>query len=105
MEIAEEERDVLYLEALVDQQRLQDLAALSKELAAKRREVIPDEVWFHFMKLVADADYTNAIVCGESLAQEVLGVQVSQGELVRPTLTEELIRETAARVLMLWIFI
>jgi hypothetical protein len=38
-------------------------------LAEKRREVIPDEVWFHFLRLVADADYTNAIVCGESLAQ------------------------------------
>lgn len=38
-EIAEEEKDVLYLEALVDQQRIADLAALSKELAAKRREL------------------------------------------------------------------
>ena len=38
-EIAEEEKDVLYLEALVDQQRIADLAALSKELSAKRREL------------------------------------------------------------------
>jgi hypothetical protein len=39
VEIAEEEKDVLYLEALVDQQRIADLAALSKELSAKRREL------------------------------------------------------------------
>jgi len=38
-EIAEEERDILYLETLLDQQRIQDLVALSKELAAKRREL------------------------------------------------------------------
>ncbi|MGC4122060.1 MAG: hypothetical protein QM765_47265 [Myxococcales bacterium] len=38
-EIAEEEKDVLYLEALVDQQRIADLAALSKELVSKRREL------------------------------------------------------------------
>jgi uncharacterized protein YukE len=38
-EVAEEEKDVLYLEALVDQQRIQDLLALSKELAARRRDL------------------------------------------------------------------
>ncbi len=38
-EIAEEEKGVLYLESLLDQQRLQDLLALSKELAAKRRDL------------------------------------------------------------------
>jgi hypothetical protein len=38
-EIAEEERGVLYLETLLDQQRVEDLLALSKELAAKRRDL------------------------------------------------------------------
>ncbi len=38
-EIAEEERDVLYLEALLDEQRIEDLLALSKELNAKRRDL------------------------------------------------------------------
>ncbi|MFN7131267.1 MAG: DUF4175 family protein, partial [Myxococcales bacterium] len=38
-EIAEEEKDILYLEALLDQQRVQDLVALAKEMAAKRREL------------------------------------------------------------------
>ncbi len=38
-EIAEEEKDVLYLEALVDQQRIEDLKALTRELTARRREL------------------------------------------------------------------
>lgn len=38
-EIAEEEKDILYLEALLDQQRIQDLVALAKEMGAKRREL------------------------------------------------------------------
>ncbi|MBI5548419.1 MAG: DUF4175 family protein [Deltaproteobacteria bacterium] len=38
-EIDEVEKDVLYLEALVDQQRLEDLAVLSRELSAKRRDL------------------------------------------------------------------
>lgn len=38
-EIAEEERSILYLETLLDQQRIEDLLALSKELAAKRRDL------------------------------------------------------------------
>ncbi len=38
-EIAEEEKDVLYLEDLLDQARLNDMAELSKELAASRREL------------------------------------------------------------------
>lgn len=38
-EVAEEEKGILYLETLLDQQRIQDLLALSKELAAKRRDL------------------------------------------------------------------
>jgi hypothetical protein len=38
-EIAEEEKDVLYLEDLLDQARLADMAELGKELAASRREL------------------------------------------------------------------
>jgi hypothetical protein len=38
-EIAEEEKGVLYLESLLDQQRIQDLLALSRELAARRRDL------------------------------------------------------------------
>lgn len=49
-------------------ERRRQLAPLL-ELAAKRREVISDEVWRHFLALVEKADYTNAIVCGETLAQ------------------------------------
>ncbi len=49
-------------------ERRRQLAPLV-ELAARRREVIPDNVWRHFLELVAKADYTNAIVCGETLAQ------------------------------------
>ena len=35
-EIGEEEKDVLYLETLLDEQRIDDILTLSKELAAKR---------------------------------------------------------------------
>src|SRR5207302_3923099 len=38
-EIAELEKDVLYLQDLLDQARLQDMAELGKELAASRREL------------------------------------------------------------------
>ncbi len=38
-EVQEEERSILYLESLLDQQRIEDLVELSKELASKRREL------------------------------------------------------------------
>jgi hypothetical protein len=49
-------------------ERRRQLAPLI-ELAARRREVIPENVWQHFLELCEKADYTNAIVCGETLAQ------------------------------------
>ncbi|MFL5322132.1 MAG: DUF4175 family protein [Myxococcaceae bacterium] len=38
-EIAEEEKDVLYLEALIDRHKIQDLKEMAKELANERREL------------------------------------------------------------------
>lgn len=72
--IAELERDAIYLEKLLDHRRIEDLLALSKDLAAKRRELT--SLMERFQKAPDDA--TRA-----AIEQELTRLKERIGELMR----------------------
>lgn len=73
-EIAEEEKDVLYLEALIDRHKIQDLKELAKELANERRELA---------NLVEQYKKTNDENAKQQILQQVAEMRQRINELMQ----------------------
>lgn len=73
-EIAELEKDVLYLEALIDRHKIEDLKELAKELAQDRRELA---------QLVEDYKKTNDPAKREQILQDVAEMRERINELMQ----------------------